>query len=207
MILFASGVQKKNCFPFELSLFSDLIDRCVIIISIKQDYLQSFCISRKCILSMFRYLYWQNKTVFSVWVNCNNPAVVSPVMYSMTRSWVCEALSCFSDQVSCTRAVESFRWREAFRKMESITSKSDPRSCRSTAPRCRALSPKSTWPCAAARPTITPRCTDTGTDTPSVTNHCNNDCLMFLKVSSAHQGCIYLIKNTVKIVKYYYNVK
>ncbi len=28
---------------------------------------------------------------------------------------------------------------------------------------------------------------------------------MFLKeVSSAHQGCIYLVKNTVKIVKYYY---
>ena len=35
--------------------------------------------------------------------------------------------------------------------------------------------------------------------------------LMFLKeVSSAHQGYIYLIKNTVKnsnIVKYYYNLK
>jgi len=34
---------------------------------------------------------------------------------------------------------------------------------------------------------------------------------MFLKeVSSAHQGCIYLIKNTNKngnIVKYYYNLK
>ncbi len=25
--------------------------------------------------------------------------------------------------------------------------------------------------------------------------------------SSAHHGCIYLIKNTVKIVKYYYNIK
>jgi len=27
------------------------------------------------------------------------------------------------------------------------------------------------------------------------------------EVSSAHQGCVYLIKNTVKIVKYYYNLK
>ncbi len=27
----------------------------------------------------------------------------------------------------------------------------------------------------------------------------------FLKVSSAHRGCIYLIKNTVKTVQYYYN--
>ncbi len=34
------------------------------------------------------------------------------------------------------------------------------------------------------------------------------DFLMFLKeASSAHQSCIYLIKNTVKIVKYYYNSK
>ncbi len=33
------------------------------------------------------------------------------------------------------------------------------------------------------------------------------DFLMFLKVSSAHQGCIYLIKNTVNILKYYYNIK
>ncbi len=31
------------------------------------------------------------------------------------------------------------------------------------------------------------------------------DFLMFLEVSSANQGCIYLIKNT--IVKYYYNLK
>ncbi len=33
--------------------------------------------------------------------------------------------------------------------------------------------------------------------------------VMFLKVSYAHQGCIYLIRNTVKTntVKYYYNVK
>ncbi len=31
--------------------------------------------------------------------------------------------------------------------------------------------------------------------------------LMFLKeFSSAHQGCIYLFKNTVKIVKYYYSL-
>ncbi len=27
------------------------------------------------------------------------------------------------------------------------------------------------------------------------------------EVFSAHQACIYLIKNTVKIVKYYYNIK
>ncbi len=31
---------------------------------------------------------------------------------------------------------------------------------------------------------------------------------MFLKeVYSAHQGYIYLLQNTVKIVKYYYNLK
>ncbi len=29
---------------------------------------------------------------------------------------------------------------------------------------------------------------------------------MFLN-ASAHQGCIYVIKNTVKVVKYYYNLK
>ncbi len=30
---------------------------------------------------------------------------------------------------------------------------------------------------------------------------------MFLKeVASAHQGCIYLLQNTVNIVKYYYNL-
>ncbi len=33
-----------------------------------------------------------------------------------------------------------------------------------------------------------------------ITNKTSNMCLMFLEVASAHQGCIYLIKNTFKII-------
>lgn len=76
-----------------------------------------------------------------------------------------ELMCVFPDQVSSTPAAGSCRWREASGQTENITSESTPRSSAFTVPRCRAVSPESTWRCAADRRRTTLRCTDTGEHT------------------------------------------